>query len=217
MQEPLEGLPSSSASRAWRSCDLLSALDRLADVGLAPQVLRMLDAPTSACPELLLLSLAACSPEWGTLHAQVRAERQRLCAPCPCAGCHACYQAAEQAARSTISPSVCSPAEHSAAYYTARALGIPDALTSWGFCAGYAEAAGGRSAAPPNGQAGPAAPVADQQQHLWPGPGGSGRVRAGAAAPNLRCCPGLPTHGRLLSEGGFALQRGQAVCRAKTP
>ena len=73
MQEPLEGVPSSSASRAWRSCDLLSTLDRLAEVGLAPQVLRMLDAPSTACPELLLLSLAACSPDWGTLHTQVHA------------------------------------------------------------------------------------------------------------------------------------------------
>ena len=71
-QEPLDGVPSSSASRAWRSCDLLSALDRLTDVGLAPQVLRMLDAPSATCPELLLLSLAACSPQWSQLHTQVR-------------------------------------------------------------------------------------------------------------------------------------------------
>ena len=65
-----EGLPGGSASRAWRSQDLLATLGRLCEVGLGGQVARVLDGPSAACPELLLLGLLTCTP-WGTLHTQV--------------------------------------------------------------------------------------------------------------------------------------------------
>lgn len=61
---PVEGLaggksPLGTPNQAWVSLDLISTLCQLADAGHFAAVRQMLDTPIKACPEVLLLSVAA--------------------------------------------------------------------------------------------------------------------------------------------------------------
>ena len=103
-QELVEGLhagksPYGTPNQAWLCLDLYDTLAALADGGHAPAVRHILEVPLKACPEVLVLGMAAVKGSWGPLQqvgcarcwqprlvavpSRTRALRTRACLDCP--------------------------------------------------------------------------------------------------------------------------------------